>query len=798
MKHKVISGLIPLLLLLSFVPAYAEITEEGSDYQINSLGNNEYTWSSMPARIHDGNSWVNYIATNDLNSISFESKAISFSFDKASCNFKLYKDGQQVIDYTSVLSIDDIAKSTGCNIISLSQTETDYSFTSEHDGLETTYTLNYVSGLEWTYELTSKEGKDSILNIKETCKGCTVDLIDGDQIYFGDYIYDSKNEIHKTLKETQQVGDDYVIEFEKAIKDKETVIIDPTFSSVASAMGYSLDNNDSSTCTVGLSLRTDFLGSQLLYDTDHPTADCGRNYVEWTSLNSIPIGSEITSVHFKFQAIVSSSPHTDCSIYPMSSQPSVSSAATVFADAKDGTAYILTTNYAGCSTTGTNKDVNLGSGAVADVQTKVDSSIPWFAIGLTVGNEALDAVSGHSTEFARSGGTPNPTLEITYTLTYSPGPPTNPAASNDINNAINFTWTTNNATSVVGYAIWNSSTNSVNDWEWDNLANTGNFTGSQGYYLDSGLPTSFSMYYKASAFSANNGTNSTGVLGSTAGFGSSAMTQEVNNIGDGFRINGTINVPGSTYLNITQIVTRINGTIVNTNTTDHNQTAPYFVKFGPIWSQILVDGTRNITTTVSIQTTAGNTINNETKSYKEREYDPDYITAIDASQGLVNYTLPGNNILKVNRDTGGATFQIECNYLDQSDAFFNQTGAFWDNQSNIGYYNSTYPNNARYVICYNDAPLFSTILPTNYTTFLQPGLIIFDELGGFMGAPSALLMVLAIFSLATGRNFPVVLVIAMSVLGIMGSLALIVFSAEIWGLLMVLAGIGIFQIRKFF
>src|SRR3990172_152639 len=146
----------------------------------------------------------------------------------------------------------------------------------------------------------------------------------------------------------------------------------------------------------------------------------------------------------------------------------------------------------------------------------------------------------------------------------------------------------------------------------------------------------------------------------------------------------------------------------------------------------------------------------------------------------------------------GAVFSIECAYITQADAFFNSTGdLLWDNKTNTGYYSNDYAG-YYYITCYNDGELFTTILSQNYTNQLVPGLVIFDQLGGFVGAPSIILVIIAILSLATGRNFPIVIIIAVSVTGIMGAMSLIVLDPSIWAALIIIAGITLFGVRKFY
>lgn len=278
------------------------------------------------------------------------------------------------------------------------------------------------------------------------------------------------------------------------------------------------------------------------------------------------------------------------------------------------------------------------------------------------------------------------------------------------------------------------------------------------------------------------------------------ITNTISNIGDAFRISGSISVLSVVppNANITDIVIRINGTILNSNTTDHNQTAPYAISFGPFWTQITDDNIKNFTTTATVQNSNA-TISNETKTYQSREYAPVYFPASVISQGEVNYTFPDSGGIKVNRNDTSIPFQIECSCLDYADAFLNTTEAdTWNNETSTGYLQHTCPSGTFLTACYNDDLLFITSYPANETAILVSGTAIFDQLGGFLGAPAALLVVLAIYSLGTGRNFPIISVVAMAALGVMGALGLMVLSGEIWALLMVITGLSIFGVRKFF
>ncbi len=280
------------------------------------------------------------------------------------------------------------------------------------------------------------------------------------------------------------------------------------------------------------------------------------------------------------------------------------------------------------------------------------------------------------------------------------------------------------------------------------------------------------------------------------------LSQTVTAIGDIIQVNGTVTInevgDDGTPANITAIVQYMNGTAFETNNTINNGTAePYTITYGSFWQYITDDLIKNITTVAQIQN-QNSTLNFTISNFTARQYEANYSLAVVPSQGLVNYTFPDAGTLQVNRFQDNTTWQIECNWLDLSDAFLGVASTEWANETAIGAARLSMPLGTAYTICYNDDELFTTATPTNYTSQLQGGLVIFDELGGFMGAPAALLVVMGIISLASGRNFPVIAVIAISTIGVMGALGLLLLDAEIWGLLVVAAGITIFGIRKFF
>ena len=694
MKHKGISLLV-LLIGFGVIPAFAEV---GSNFDREQIGDNTFKWTSHYERIWDGNQWANYLWSDNGNIIHFESANLSYELDKNTCSFKL----EGLDGYEKSLSIDGSPVSlSNCKVTNINENENTLQIIITEDApeteLKTIFDLRASGTEEWTYEISNK---NLIFNkqysIEETCLNCTVLKTDGDLIYLDDYILDTKNREHNTLKRIDEskdlkLGYDYA-----PIGFFETAIIDPIFTTNNPTFDGELQDADNDNNCEASPGSFNWLPTQTQVGkyTNGAAFDCGRVIVEFdvSSISTITVLDSDLS----FQNNAGTNP-VNCDYVVLAARPKTASNATNWAGVDTGT--VLVNNDATCTAAGNNKNVDLSVTGDAYIQTQIDT-LGWVGIGIKTDTDlgVLDA-SNHISVFCpeESACTPDFTLTITY--------------------------------------------------HYDSIQ------------IDS---------------------------------------VDLTNIGDIAKIDGIVTSDSTQFLNLTAIKLFVNGTLTNTNSTGQNTTNGYTVTYGPIWYQMLTDDVYNFTIWVDAQTELYNNITNSSSSLLTREYDPDYFIAEVPAQGDVNYTMI-DNVFKINRDKGGATFQIECFIQDWADVFFDSGGGTWYNQTVIGAYTQELlADSDHYTTCYNDDLLFSAPLPANYSNYLLPGLVIFDQLGGLMGAPSALLMVLAIYSLATGRNFPIISVIAMSVIGIMGALGLLVFDGAIWGLLMVLTGICLFGVRKFF
>lgn len=136
---------------------------------------------------------------------------------------------------------------------------------------------------------------------------------------------------------------------------------------------------------------------------------CVRTSFEF-DLTNVPKLATITDTSIDFT--ISEQFNTiNCSYLAMASQPSTLSQSDLWADIGDGTTFV--SNDTTCLTNGA-KTLDLGASADSDLQTAIDSSINWWALGVKTHDEVRDGTT-HSVRFN------TPTLNLTYNL--PPDPP---------------------------------------------------------------------------------------------------------------------------------------------------------------------------------------------------------------------------------------------------------------------------------------------------------------------------------------------------------------------------------------
>lgn len=799
-----------LFLFLPFILIQTASAETGKNYDIEQIDGNVFRWTSHPDRIWDGSQWKNYVYSETEGYIRFESAGISFEFYKDTCDFKLYEVGligitpPTIDSFSHALTIDSVPEVLpSCSAIYTTGPD-GMQITAERGIFKTIYDIDYVKGLEWFHEVENDKGRDVDILIIDTCLNCIGEKETDQIIRFGNYMLDTKNDVHGTVSDTRADKDNYIIEYEKIISNGEKLIIDPTFSYTSGTKYTPRTQNDvGAACpTVGT---TTLSSTHWIYKSDSASSSrCWRQSAEW-NIAGIPDTADVDSIKLRLTTSGVTNMGTEtCDFNSIESQPSTLSTSDLWDDIGDGTTFLASDTSCRINQT---YEKTLPVSAISDLETNLSGAINWWGIGILLTDETRDA-SDHGVKFD------NIELEVIYDQgVWNPGPPILPTVTNNLVNQINVTWTPDNATGVTGYALWNNSANSPNDWEWDWLANTANFTETDdfGFYLHTGLPGCDEMYYKIAAMSQNNGTNATSSKGKTFCNTDMVISQTISNIGDTFKVAGTIQLSN---VNITSITLSENGTVTDTNSTGQNVTGITVVDF-VFWERDITGGPRNLTSTVYGQDSSWVNVANETKGIGIREYNPSYSPADEnpTIQGNVNHTVSRFDSddgiqLKVNRIGGtlSDTWQIECIIQTNSQAIANKNlttdwVGTWRNETNTGYFNTTwtgFQNNHGYITCFNEDQLFADTAYTDSSLALF-GISAFDDTWGSMiGVPAGVFFIVMTAGMANKRTAPTWIVVLLGIAGLMATVGFFSLDPIVWGLALISGMLGLFVNQKIF
>lgn len=135
-----------------------------------------------------------------------------------------------------------------------------------------------------------------------------------------------------------------------------------------------------------------------------------RAYVEW-NIDGIPDTAVITVVKFQYEGATNNLVNDTAYIYSMENRPSTASDSTVWADCKNGTAYV--SGSVTFPEVGTNKEIDLGVSAVNDLQEVIATPRGWWAIGCVTDETENTLAEFYSEEYV-GPPTPKPTLYVEY------------------------------------------------------------------------------------------------------------------------------------------------------------------------------------------------------------------------------------------------------------------------------------------------------------------------------------------------------------------------------------------------
>ena len=493
--------IIPLLVL---IPSSAA-AEIGKNFDREYLGDNKFLWQSHYERIFNGLEWVNYEFTETPQEIKYEAAAGSFILNKNNCEVSFY-DGGYITDpaivagFKATLLKDNAPTLRNCIINNITEGPDGIDLEITQGQLKTRYDLR-GNGLEWFYNLENREGRSSVFQVKETWQQGSPDRIEEGRLYFGDYIMDTKNEQHGTLKTIDRVGEGAHIIYEKQLNDNEDFEIDPTITLADDSYTLTDSTNDNDCLDYNAKASTGIPNVKRFLAAS--ATDCRRVGIQF-DVSTIPDIATVQSIKLEFDITATENGGLVCNYYEVTTDLTGGGSQAMFDDLRDGDLYLSSSTE--CMTIANDQVITFN--ALAETNLELDlTTDELFGVSVVHTDEVQDA-----TEYSSTHANIELIVEYDETTAWSPGPPINPAATQGtIANGINFTWTPSNATGIIGYAIYNATTNATEgSGLWSNFVNVGNTS----FNLISGLGScEVKMWLKTSGFGLSNGSNTTGVRG---------------------------------------------------------------------------------------------------------------------------------------------------------------------------------------------------------------------------------------------------------------------------------------------
>jgi len=488
-------------IILSIGLVQTASAEIGKNFDRIQIEPKTFQWTSHYERILDNGQFVNYKLNDVGNIITFESANIIFKLDKTTCSFSLLNPDTRLTSinsFTHDLLIDGLVQPSSCSVTSTTPTTDGMDIKVSRVGVSgsfiTTYNIDQKKSfpLELIYDLVNST-KVSKIGVVDTCIGCTGVSLGGDLIKFGDYIMDTENRVHNSLKSTDDTKGNYTLTYEDdAVPAGVKLVIDPTF-------GFTAGNHRGLQTTVAggvacptVDTTTNDSISRARIDTSAGGA-CYRTTVAW-DISSIPESFLIVSntrIRYDVTAIQTG---RNCDFQAITLNQTSAPRAALWEDIGDGPSYV--SNDSGCTTATNDKILDLG--ATADNTIQTNSSSGFFVIGIKLNNEVRDG-SNYGSQFGMAE------LEVTYSST-GPNAVTDLTVIGNTGTTITLDWSEPglNGGILSGYQI-----NNTTPFGQPMTVLTNNTNSSSSTAVISGLTSVTQYSFRVSAWT-NNGNNATG------------------------------------------------------------------------------------------------------------------------------------------------------------------------------------------------------------------------------------------------------------------------------------------------
>ena len=265
----------------------------------------------------------------------------------------------------------------------------------------------------------------------------------------GQLSFDTKNTIHNTLTDVtvknynpDELQTVYDFHNTMPLLEGESLEIDPTYSSATPTDGTVTDDGNDNVCNNASTITKDT--AVITLNMYSPAAaivvDCTRPYLDY-NISSIPSVATVTNSVFKFHTSFDDVAQ-NCDIISMGTTRASDTGLNIFNAITSGT--VILDNNSFCDGVSTNKSIDLGAVGDSEIQTRVSASSGFFTFGMKLQDEnALPGATTYNEIVSTEGtGTPDPTLEITYTVpNCTPDEPTDLLARYINSTALIITWT---------------------------------------------------------------------------------------------------------------------------------------------------------------------------------------------------------------------------------------------------------------------------------------------------------------------------------------------------------------------
>ena len=292
-----------------------------------------------------------------------------------------------------------------------------------------------------TRNLDNFDGQTFDREFLDNNEGKMIDLLNG---FYFDFDLGYENLYSITIQDTGPNKSRLIFDYRTsvALLPNETLIIDPTFGNISATVYRSLTTNSAdANCNSGSTIDS----TSTLYKGASTGSDNCRVFALSFDVSNFPSTAIVTDTVWGYTAGAPTNA-INCDIKPMASDPSGLSAAVLYTDITDGTAYV--SNDATCTTAGA-KTEDLGATADADLQTAITGD-GVFAFGVSFNSMTRDA-SAHTIPITV------PVLLVTFNM--PPDPPKLTNGTVTTTTGVNLFWSIpaqNGGSGTVTYDIQDS------------------------------------------------------------------------------------------------------------------------------------------------------------------------------------------------------------------------------------------------------------------------------------------------------------------------------------------------------